>query len=89
VETDERVPPPVPSFPPIDELVRVANTHDLRPVGPPMTEDQARELIARVLDRQGVPALSRLRLNPFRIVSDETPSESSVTKLAGVRRVRH
>jgi mannose-6-phosphate isomerase-like protein (cupin superfamily) len=56
VETDERVPPPVPSFPPIDELVRVANTHDLRPVGPPMTEDQARELIARVLDRQGVPA---------------------------------
>jgi len=56
VETDERVPPPNPSFPPIDELVRVANTHDLRPVGPPMTEDQARALIARVLDSRGVPA---------------------------------
>ena len=47
--TTERVPPPNPSFPPIDELTRIANRHDLRPVGPPMSEDQATEVIARVL----------------------------------------
>jgi mannose-6-phosphate isomerase-like protein (cupin superfamily) len=48
--TVERVPPPAPSFPPMDELARVASRHDLRPVGPPMTEEQAHALIARVLD---------------------------------------
>jgi mannose-6-phosphate isomerase-like protein (cupin superfamily) len=53
--TAERVPPPVPSFPPMDELARAANQHDLRPVGPPMTEEQADEIIARALDSR-VPA---------------------------------
>lgn len=50
--TAERVPPPEPSFPPLDELARIANAHDLQPVGPPMTEEQAQALIARVLDRR-------------------------------------
>ena len=53
--TAERVPPPAPSFPPIDELVRVANAHDINPVGPPMTEEQAQALIARVV-AASVPA---------------------------------
>jgi mannose-6-phosphate isomerase-like protein (cupin superfamily) len=53
--TAERVPPPVPSFPTMDDLARAANRHDLRPVGPPMTEEQAQALVARVLAAQ-VPA---------------------------------
>ena len=48
VPTAERVPPPTPSFPAIDELVRVAGKHDLRPVGPPLTADQASAIIARI-----------------------------------------
>jgi mannose-6-phosphate isomerase-like protein (cupin superfamily) len=45
--TTERVPPPVPSFPSMDQLVRVAAAHDLRPIGPPMTPDEASAIIAR------------------------------------------
>lgn len=52
VPTAERVPPPEPSFPAMDHLISVANSHDLSPVGPPMTEEQAQELVARVLDRR-------------------------------------
>jgi mannose-6-phosphate isomerase-like protein (cupin superfamily) len=52
--TDQRVPPPHPKFPPIEELGRVAHDHDLAPVGPPMSEEQAQAIIARA--RQGVPA---------------------------------
>ena len=51
VPTAERVPPPSPSFPPFDELARVANSHDINPAGPPMTEEQAQALIARVAAR--------------------------------------
>jgi mannose-6-phosphate isomerase-like protein (cupin superfamily) len=47
--TAERIPPPVPSFPPMDVLAGVANRHDLRPVGPPMTEDEAQALVDRRL----------------------------------------
>jgi len=32
----------------MDELIRVAGSHDLRPVGPPLTPDQASEIIARL-----------------------------------------
>ena len=39
--------PPSPRFPPMDELVRVAGSHDLRPIGPPLTADQAAAIIAR------------------------------------------
>jgi hypothetical protein len=52
--TDQRVPPPNPTFPSIEELGRVAHDHDLAPVGPPMSEEQAQAIIARA--RQGVPA---------------------------------
>jgi len=52
VPTDERVPPPAPSFPSLDELTRVAGAHDIAPAGPPMTEEQAQAIIARVLDRR-------------------------------------
>src|SRR5262245_46205415 len=54
VPTDQRVPPPHPSLPSIEELTRIAHAHDLRPVGPPMTDEQAQALIARVLERQPV-----------------------------------
>ena len=52
VPTDERVPPPHPSFPAIEELGRVAHAHDLAPVGPPMTEEQAQTIIARRLEQR-------------------------------------
>ena len=48
--TTARVPPPAPSFPTMDELVRVASNHDLRPIGPPLTADQAAAIIARTVD---------------------------------------
>lgn len=51
-ETEQRQPPANPSFPPLDELARVAQAHDLTPVGPPMTEGEARAIIARVLERR-------------------------------------
>ncbi len=50
--TDQRVPPPNPSFPPIEELGRVARANDLAAIGPPMTEEQAQVIIARVLERR-------------------------------------
>ena len=42
----EHVLPNPPSFPAIEELVRVAALHDLRPVGPPMTIDEAASILA-------------------------------------------
>jgi len=44
--------PAKPSFPAMEELVRAARAHEIRPVGPPMTEEQAHALIARVLAQQ-------------------------------------
>jgi len=46
VPAPEHVVPISQSFPAIDELIRVAATHDLRPVGPPMTADEAAEIVA-------------------------------------------
>jgi hypothetical protein len=34
----------------MDELVRVAGKHDLRPIGPPLTADQASAIVARIPD---------------------------------------
>ena len=45
--TTQHVPPPNPSFPPMDQLARVAGDHDLRPIGPPMTPDEASAIITR------------------------------------------
>lgn len=41
-----RTVPARPSFPPMDELVRIAGAHDLTPVGPPMTAEDADALFA-------------------------------------------
>jgi mannose-6-phosphate isomerase-like protein (cupin superfamily) len=38
--------PTKPVFPPLDELARVAGSHDLRPVGPPMSSDDAAAVLA-------------------------------------------
>jgi mannose-6-phosphate isomerase-like protein (cupin superfamily) len=37
VPADERVVPTAPAFPPLDELARIAASHDMAIVGPPMT----------------------------------------------------
>jgi len=46
VPAPEHVVPISTSFPAIDELIRVAARHDLRPVGPPMTADEAAQILA-------------------------------------------
>jgi mannose-6-phosphate isomerase-like protein (cupin superfamily) len=46
VPAGSRVVPPSPIFPAPDELARVAATHDLTPVGPPMSADQATAALA-------------------------------------------
>jgi mannose-6-phosphate isomerase-like protein (cupin superfamily) len=46
VPAESRVVPEKPAFPPMDELVAVASTHDLNPVGPPMSIDDADTIFA-------------------------------------------
>ena len=46
VPAEARVTPPRPVFPPTDELARVAATHDLRPIGPPMSDDDTNAILA-------------------------------------------
>jgi len=41
-----RVVPPSPAFPPMDELARIAASHDLRPVGPPMSAEDSGAVLA-------------------------------------------
>ena len=41
-----RVVPPQPVFPPTNELARVAASHDLRPIGPPMSADDTDAILA-------------------------------------------
>jgi mannose-6-phosphate isomerase-like protein (cupin superfamily) len=41
-----RTVPPRPDFPPLDELARVASSHDLTPVGPPMSPEMADTIAA-------------------------------------------
>jgi mannose-6-phosphate isomerase-like protein (cupin superfamily) len=41
-----RIVPPQPVFPPTDELARVAATHDLTPIGPPMSVEDAESVLA-------------------------------------------
>lgn len=42
-----RVVPSQPAFPPLDEMVRRTSSHDLRPVGPPMSIEDADTILAR------------------------------------------
>lgn len=46
VRAEALVVPEEPRFPSPDELARVAISHDLTPVGPPMTEEQASTVLA-------------------------------------------
>ena len=41
-----RVVPSQPVFPPIDELARIASSHDLRPIGPPMSIEDSDRVLA-------------------------------------------
>lgn len=46
VPAQAHVVPPQPMFPPMDELARVAASHDLTPVGPPMSAEDADAVLA-------------------------------------------
>lgn len=48
VPASRRVVPSEPTFPPMEELMRIAGSHDLRPVGAPMTAGDADAILARV-----------------------------------------
>ncbi len=41
-----RVVPTNPSFPPMEELSRIAASYDLRPVGPPLSAEEADSVLA-------------------------------------------
>jgi hypothetical protein len=42
----ERVVPRHPIFPPMDELARIAGSHDLKPIGPPMSAEESDTVLA-------------------------------------------
>ncbi len=44
----EHVVPSSPAFPPMDELVRIAGSHDLRPIGPPMSTQECASVLIGV-----------------------------------------
>ncbi len=46
VPAQAHVVPPQPVFPPMDELARVAGSHDLTPVGPPMSAEDTDAILA-------------------------------------------
>ena len=48
VPAEARIVPPQPVFPSPDELVRVAASHDLTPIGPPMSVEDADVVLATV-----------------------------------------
>jgi len=46
VPAGARIVPIEPVFPSMDELARVAGAHDLRPIGPPLSAEDADQLLA-------------------------------------------
>jgi len=46
VPAGARIVPAEPVLPALDELARVAGTHDLRPIGPPLSAEDADQLLA-------------------------------------------
>ncbi len=38
--------PSAPAFPPMDEMARIAASHDLRPIGPPMSAEDSDSILA-------------------------------------------
>jgi mannose-6-phosphate isomerase-like protein (cupin superfamily) len=47
IPADTQIVPPQPLFPAIDELARVAGAHDLRPIGPPLSVEEAGAVLAK------------------------------------------
>ena len=50
-----RTVPSQPAFPPMDELARIAASHDLRPIGPPMSVEDSDSILAASADRRRPP----------------------------------
>jgi len=48
VPAKARITPEEPVFPPMPDLVRVATAHDLTPIGPPMSQEEADSIVAAV-----------------------------------------
>jgi mannose-6-phosphate isomerase-like protein (cupin superfamily) len=46
IPADTQVVPPQPLFPSTEELARVAGAHDLRPIGPPLSAEEAGVVLA-------------------------------------------
>jgi mannose-6-phosphate isomerase-like protein (cupin superfamily) len=47
VPAEARVVPAAPVFPQMDELVRIAASHDLTPIGPPLTNEESDAVLVR------------------------------------------
>ena len=46
IPATSRVVPSRPAFPPMDELARIAASHDLRPIAPPMSTEDSPTVLA-------------------------------------------
>ena len=46
ISTQHAVVPSHPTFPPMNELARIATSHDLRPIGPPMSAEDSHTVLA-------------------------------------------
>jgi hypothetical protein len=53
VPATARIPPAEPVFPLMPDLVRIAANHDLTPVGPPMSQQDADAIVAAVCSPGG------------------------------------
>ena len=47
IPADTEIVPPQPLFPSMEELARVAGAHDLRPIGPPLSVEEAGAVLAK------------------------------------------
>jgi len=47
VPAETQIVPPQPHFPSMEELARVAGAHDLRPMGPPLSVEEAGAVLAK------------------------------------------
>tara|TARA_R110001583_G_C5563077_1_gene401366 strand:+ start:540 stop:1070 length:531 start_codon:yes stop_codon:yes gene_type:complete len=53
VPATTRIPPEEPAFPLMPDLVRLAAAHDLTPIGPPMSQEDADSIVAAVCSSSG------------------------------------
>ncbi len=82
-----RVVPSHPTFPPMDELARIAASHDLRPIGPPMSaEDSDTVLVDRKLIRLGqLSTFLPGRANPTPGGSEKCSSRATCSMVSEIR----